>query len=129
MLHALSIWLLVAAFAAAGLINARGAPAGKSNFARWGYPDWWRHLAGGLEMTAAALIALPAVREAGLILGAAIIAAAILTIFASPRLFAPRPARRLCRAACDCASFVLMGETVDVQDHDFAGSPPRYAQE
>jgi hypothetical protein len=80
MLHAASIWLLVAAFAAAGLINARGAPAGKSNFVRWGYPDWWCYVAGGLEMTAAALIALPATREPGLVLGAAIIAAAILTI-------------------------------------------------
>jgi hypothetical protein len=80
MLHGLSTWLLVAAFAAAGLINARGASAGKSDFVRWGYPDWWRYLAGGLEMATAALIALPAVREAGLVLGAAIIAAAILTI-------------------------------------------------
>jgi hypothetical protein len=80
MLHVVSTWLLVAAFAAAGLINARGAPAGKSDFVRWGYPDWWCYLAGGMELTAAALIALPAVREAGLILGATIIVAAIVTI-------------------------------------------------
>jgi hypothetical protein len=80
MFHAVSIWLLVAAFAAAGLINAIGMPAVKSNFVRWGYPHWWCYFTGGLEIVAAALIALPAGREAGLILGAVIVAAAILTV-------------------------------------------------
>jgi hypothetical protein len=80
MLHAVSIWLLVAAFAAAGLINAIGMPAVKSNFVRWGYPHWWSYFTGGLEIVAAVLIALPASREAGLILSAIIVAAAILTV-------------------------------------------------
>jgi hypothetical protein len=80
MLHALSIWLLVAAFFGAGLFNAIGAQATKSDFAQWGYPGWWCFLTGGLEITTAVLIALPASRVVGLALGAVIIAAAVLTV-------------------------------------------------
>ena len=80
MLHALSIWVLAAAFFGAGLINAIGTPATQSSFVRWGYPPWWRHLTGGLEMASAVLIALPGSREVGLILGAVIVAAAVLTV-------------------------------------------------
>ena len=41
MLHAFSIWFLVAAFFGAGLFNAIGMPATQSSFVRWGYPPWW----------------------------------------------------------------------------------------
>ena len=80
MLHALSIWLLVAAFIGAGLVNAISAPATKSSFVRWGYPQWWGRFTGGLEMVTAVLVALPGSREAGLVLGAVIVAAAVLTV-------------------------------------------------
>ena len=78
--HALSIWLLVAGFFGAGVFNAIGTPGTKSDFARWGYPPWWNHLTGGLEIVSAALIALPASRVVGLALGAVIIAAAVVTV-------------------------------------------------
>ena len=80
MVHALSIWLLVAAFFGAGVFNAIGTPATKSSFIRWGYPQWWCRLTGGLEMVAAVLVALPGSREAGSILGAVIVAAAVITV-------------------------------------------------
>jgi DoxX-like family len=80
MVHALSIWMLVAAFFGAGVFNALGAPATRSGFARWGYPRWWCFLTGGLEILSAILIALPASRLVGLALGAVIIAAAIITV-------------------------------------------------
>jgi DoxX-like family len=80
MVHALSIWLLVAGFFGAGLVNAIGTPGTQRDFARWGYPRWWSFFAGGLEMISAVLIALPASRIVGLALGAAIIAAAVLTV-------------------------------------------------
>jgi uncharacterized membrane protein YphA (DoxX/SURF4 family) len=80
MIHALSIWLLVAAFFGAGLFNAIGTPGTQSDFARWGYPRWWNILTGGVEILSAVLIALPVSRTAGLALGAAIIAAAVLTV-------------------------------------------------
>src|SRR5215468_3187904 len=80
MVHAVSIWLLVAAFFGAGLFNAIGTSGTQSDFARWGYPRWWSILTGGLEIMSAILIALPVSRIVGLTLGAAIIAAAVLTV-------------------------------------------------
>jgi DoxX-like family len=80
MLHVLSIWLLVVAFFGAGVFNAIGTPATKNSFVRWGYPQWWCRVTGGLEMVAAVLIALPGRRDAGLILGAVIAAATVLTV-------------------------------------------------
>jgi hypothetical protein len=64
----------------AGLFNAIGTPAMQGDFARWGYPRWWGHFTGGLEMMSAVLIALPVSRFVGLAFGAAIIAAAVLTV-------------------------------------------------
>ena len=80
MVHALSIWLLAAAFLGAGLFNAIGTEGTRSGFAGWGYPRWWNILTGGLEMMSAVLIALPVTRIFGLALGAIIIAAAVLTV-------------------------------------------------
>src|SRR5215468_7179622 len=80
MVHALSIWLLVAGFFGAGVFNAIGTPGTRSDYARWGYPRWWNIFTGGLEIMSAALIALPASRIVGLTLGAVIIAAAVLTV-------------------------------------------------
>lgn len=80
MLHSLSIWLLVIAFFGAGLFNAIGTPATQSGFVRWGYPAWWCRVTGVLEMAAAVLIAFSATRGLGLLLGAIVIAAAVLTV-------------------------------------------------
>lgn len=80
MLHALPVWCLVAAFLGAGLFNAAGTPATRAGFVRWGYPPWWAHVTGGLEVLAAGLIALPATRMAGLGLGAVIVAVAAVTV-------------------------------------------------
>jgi hypothetical protein len=80
MLHAFSVLLLVAAFFGGGVFNSIGAQATKSDCARWGHPGWWCFSTGGLEITTAVLIALPASRVVGLALGAVIIAAAVLTI-------------------------------------------------
>ncbi len=80
MLHTLSIGLLAAAFFGAGLVNAIGAATTRGSFVRWGYPPWWCRLTGALEMASAVLIALPVGRTAGLILGAAIVAVAIVTV-------------------------------------------------
>jgi hypothetical protein len=80
MIHTILVWLLAAAFAGAGLVNAIGAAGTKDNLVRWGYPAWWNLVTGALEIATAVLAALPATRLAGLILGAAIIAAAVLTV-------------------------------------------------
>jgi len=80
MIHALSIWLLVAAFLGAGLFNAIGTPATLAGFIRWGYPSGWHRVTGGLEILSAILLALAPGRDAGLALGALIITVAILTV-------------------------------------------------
>ena len=80
MVHVVSIWLLAAGFLGAGVFNAIATSGTQSDFARWGYPRWWGVLTGGLEILSAVLIALSASRIAGLTLGAAIIAAAVLTV-------------------------------------------------
>jgi len=76
--HTVLLWFVVAAFFGAGLFNAIGTPATQSSFVRWGYPPWWCRITGGLEMANAVLIALPATFRLGVILGAVIIAAALL---------------------------------------------------
>lgn len=80
MVHTLSVWGLVAAFTGAGLFNALGTSATRQGFVRWGYPSWWCYVTGVLEIVAAALIAVPATRGAGLVAGSLIIVAAIATI-------------------------------------------------
>src|ERR1700756_1238337 len=76
----LQAWRLTLAFLGAGVINAAGSTATRDEFVRWGYPRWWNLVTGGLEVLAAALIAMPAARVAGLVLGAAICVAAVATV-------------------------------------------------
>jgi hypothetical protein len=80
MLPTASLWLLVAAFFGAGLFNAIGTAGTKSDFVRWGYPAWWCRVTGGLEMIIALLIAFPATRFCGVILGALIVVVAVVTV-------------------------------------------------
>ncbi len=87
MLHAFAIPVLAGGFLGAGLFNAIGTPATQSSFVRWGYPAWWCRVTGVLEMVVAGLVALPATRGSGLILGAVIIAAAVLTVLRHREFF------------------------------------------
>jgi hypothetical protein len=80
MWQAASVWLTALAFFGAGLFNAIGTPATQRDFVRWGYPAWWCRVTGGLEIATAVLIGWPVTREAGLVLGTIVIAAAILTV-------------------------------------------------
>ena len=73
-------WLLAFAFLGAGVVNAAGSASTRDDFVRWGYPRWWNLVTGALEGLAAALIAAPAARVAGLMLGAAICVAAVATV-------------------------------------------------
>ena len=73
-------WLLSLAFLGVGVVNAAGSTGIKDDFVRWGYPRWWNLVTGALEVLAAALIAMPAARVAGLVLGVAICVAAIATV-------------------------------------------------
>ncbi|HEY2532575.1 MAG TPA: DoxX family protein [Xanthobacteraceae bacterium] len=79
-IHTISVWLLAAGFLVAGLINVAGTLATRDEFVAWGYPAWWCWVIGGLEILTAALIAVPRVRRAGIVLGALIILAAVATL-------------------------------------------------
>ncbi|TWB56578.1 DoxX-like protein [Nitrospirillum viridazoti] len=76
----LPTWFLAATFLGAGMFNAIGTPGVRMSFVRWGFPGWWCRVTGALEILVAVLIALPASRQAGFILGTIIIASAILTV-------------------------------------------------
>lgn len=80
MLHAISTWPAILAFSAAGFNNALGRTTVKDDYVRWGYPAWWCYVTAVLEFLTAVLIAISATRVLGLLLGAVIIAAAVLTV-------------------------------------------------
>ena len=80
MIQQVSLWLPGASLFGAGFYNVLGTSATLRDFVRWGYPRWWGRFTGALEMVCAVLIAFSASRIVGLMLGAAIILAAILTV-------------------------------------------------
>ena len=80
MMHTVSVWLAVTAFAGAGLVNAVGRADQRDSFVRWGYPAWWCRVTGFLELAAALMIAFPSSRSVGLLLGALVMVAASLTV-------------------------------------------------
>lgn len=67
-------------FAVAGVVNLAGYGAVKRNFARWGYPAWFRLLCGALELLSAALLAGQQARGLGLTLAGAIMIGALVTL-------------------------------------------------
>jgi uncharacterized membrane protein YphA (DoxX/SURF4 family) len=77
---AIAIWLVVGAFLGAGILNCIGTQKTKSEFAKWGYPPAWNLVTGGLEITAAALVAYPPGRLFGLALAAIIMIAAAVAL-------------------------------------------------
>jgi hypothetical protein len=49
-------------FVVAGIVNVIGRGTVKSDFARWGFPDGFNIVCGGLELVGAALLLLPSTR-------------------------------------------------------------------
>ncbi|WOD15651.1 DoxX family protein [Paraburkholderia kirstenboschensis] len=67
-------------FTVAGVVNLAGRGAVKRDFARWGYPAWFRLLCGALELLSAALLAGQQTRGSGLTLAGAIMIGALFTL-------------------------------------------------
>ena len=67
-------------FAIAGVVNLSGLGAVKRDFARWGYPAWFRWLCGALELLSAALLPGQQTRILGLTLAGAIMIGALFTL-------------------------------------------------
>lgn len=72
--------IVAALFAVAGVVNLAGLGAVKRDFARWGYPAWFRLLCGALELLSAALLAGQQTRLLGLTLAGAIMMGALFTL-------------------------------------------------
>ncbi|MFK3737570.1 DoxX family protein [Massilia sp. TN1-12] len=73
-------WVLVAFFALAGLLNMLGTAALLAEYRRWGYPGWFHYVTGTLELSSALLQARRTTAKVGAALGAAVMAAAFLTL-------------------------------------------------
>jgi putative oxidoreductase len=59
----IAVWvlsgILAFMFLFAGGFKLSGAQTAIENFARWGYPDWFRVVTGVIEVTAAVLVLIP----------------------------------------------------------------------
>ena len=64
----------------AGAVNLVGPESVRDSFARWGYPAGFHRVTGGLEVTAGALLLIPATSRAGAIGSVAILLAAVMTL-------------------------------------------------
>ena len=80
MLHATLTWLLVAALAGAGLVNAAGSASTRKKFVHWGYPARWCWVTGATEILVALLVLWPLARPTGLLLVSLVIVAATATV-------------------------------------------------
>jgi membrane protein HdeD len=64
----------------AGAVNFVGSKSVRDSFVRWGYPAGFHRVTGGLEVTAGALLLIPATSRAGAIGSVAILLAAVMTL-------------------------------------------------
>lgn len=74
-------------FAIAGVVNLAGLGTVKRDFARWGYPAWFRLLCGALELLSAALLSGQHTRVFGLTLAGAIMTGALFTLLRNRESF------------------------------------------
>ena len=79
----IAVWLPIAlgiVMIGAGAVNFVGPGSVRDSFARWGYPAGFHRVTGGLEVTAGALLLIPATSPAGAIGSVAILLAAAMTL-------------------------------------------------
>ncbi|MBV6670060.1 DoxX family protein [Xanthomonas euvesicatoria pv. alangii] len=73
-------WLLAAFFLAGGIGNIFVSEHNAAEYLRWGFPEWFHFVTGGLELSAALLIVFKQTRWWGACLGALIMLAALVTL-------------------------------------------------
>lgn len=95
-------WALAAFFTLGFVINTFAVKLIGPEYERWGYPDWFHFVSGGLELVVALLLPAMTTRPFGIALGAAIMAAAMATVIYH---------REYARAIAPCIVFVLLGLT------------------
>ena len=73
-------WLLGVFFLIGGGVNIVAPAPIRAEFQRWGVPDWFHFLVGGLELAAAIMLFVPGWRTGGFVLAAATMAAATAVV-------------------------------------------------
>ncbi len=73
-------WALGAFFVVGFFINTFAIKMVGPDYHRWGYPDWFHFLSGGLDLLVAVLMLAPMTRPFGVALGCAIMLVAIATV-------------------------------------------------
>jgi hypothetical protein len=71
---------LSAFFALGFVINTFAVKKVGPEYERWGYPDWFHFVSGGLELLVALLLPAAVTRPFGIMLGSAIMLAAVATV-------------------------------------------------
>jgi len=73
-------WGIAAFFLLGAFINTFATNKVEPEYRRWGYPDWFHFVSGGLELIVALLLPAMMTRLFGATLGAAIMVAAVATV-------------------------------------------------
>jgi DoxX-like family len=73
-------WALSAFFVLGFVINSFAVKLVGPDYRRWGYPDWFHFVTGGMELAVALLLPTPATRPFGIALGCGIMLAAAATV-------------------------------------------------
>jgi chromate transport protein ChrA len=73
-------WALAGFFTLGSAINIAAPNSVTADYERWGYPDWFHYVTGGLELMTAILLAVAATRLWGATLGGAVMLAATATV-------------------------------------------------
>lgn len=72
--------LLALFFVVGAVYNIFAVGTIMQDYARWGYPAWFRYVTGGLELTAALLLARSATRFLGALLAGLVMLGAVATL-------------------------------------------------
>ena len=78
--YSILVMVLTALFTVSGVVNLAGLGPVKRDFARWGYPTWFRLLCGALELFSAGLLLGQQTRLLGLALEGVIMVGAVITL-------------------------------------------------
>ncbi len=73
-------WALAAFFLIGFFINTFAVKKVGPDYRRWGYPDWFHFVSGGLDLVVALLLPAELTRPYGVVLGCCIMLVAIATV-------------------------------------------------